>query len=257
MIKNAKLSAKKLILNKYKYLFVPSTIVMILNAIAYLFINVIITYMNWVDFSHFLQIVFLLCFIGLEFVCIPLSSVLLYKTIFNLDNGSNTNTVFSIKQMLSSDIIIKTIKVNLIPVFLRILVKTCSSKVFYYNRNYLSVAIIASWVDIFISYKFSAVNYFIALGDEHPIKKSFELTKKIFWEYLLLGLSFLGYVMLGAGIGVLLQYLIFGYYSADAYLPQLRVFISFDFGVGFFLTPYIFTAEYFWFKQKESNLRQI
>ncbi len=255
MIRNAKLSAKKMILNKYKYLFIPSTIVMILNAIAYLFINVIITYMNWVDFSHFLQIIFLLCFIGLEFVCIPLSSVLLYKTIFNLDNANNT--VFSIKQTLSSDIIIRTVKVNLIPVFLRILVKTCSSKVFYYNRNYLSVAIIASWVDIFISYKFSAVNYFIALGDEHPIKKSFELTKKIFWEYLLLGLSFLGYVMLGAGIGVLLQYLIFGYYSADAYLPQLRVFISFDFGVGFFLTPYIFTAEYFWFKQKESNLRQI
>lgn len=253
MIKNAKLSAKKLILNKYKYLFVPSTIVMILNAIAYLFINVIITYMNWVDFSHFLQIIFLLCFIGLEFVCIPLSSVLLYKTIFNLDNANNT--VFSIKQTLSSDIIIRTVKVNLIPVFLRILVKTCSSKVFYYNRNYLSVAIIASWVDIFISYKFSAANYFIARGDEHPIKKSFGLTKKIFWEYLLLGLSFLGYVMLGAGIGVLLQYLIFGYYSADAYLPQLRVFISFDFGVGFFLTPYIFTAEYFWFKQKESNLR--
>lgn len=255
MIKNAKLSAKKLILNKYKYLFIPSTIVMILNAIAYLFINVIITYMNWVDFSHFLQIIFLLCFIGLEFVCIPLSSVLLYKTIFNLDNANNT--VFSIKQTLSSDIIIRTVKVNLIPVFLRILVKTCPSKVFYYNRNYLSVAIISSWVGIFISYKFLAANYFIALGDEHPIKKSFELTKKIFGEYLLLGLSFLGYVMLGAGIGVLLQYLITGSPAYNLYLPQLQIFNSFGYGVGFFLTPYIFTTEYFWFKQKESNLRQI
>ena len=164
--------------------------------------------MNWVYFSHLLQIVFLLSFIVLEFVCIPLSSVLLYKTIFNLDYENNT--VFSIKQALSSDIIIKTVKVNLIPVFLRILVKTCSSKVFYYNRNYLSVAIISSWVGIFISYKFLAANYFIALGDEHPIQKSFGLTKRIFGEYLLLGLSFLGYVMLGAGIGVLLQCLITG-----------------------------------------------
>ena len=211
--------------------------------------------MNWVYFSHLLQIVFLLSFIVLEFVCIPLSSVLLYKTIFNLDYENNT--VFSIKQALSSDIIIKTVKVNLIPVFLRILVKTCSSKVFYYNRNYLSVAIISSWVGIFISYKFLAANYFIALGDEHPIQKSFGLTKRIFGEYLLLGLSFLGYVMLGAGIGVLLQYLITGSSAYNLYLLQLQIFNSFVYGVGFFLTPYIFTTEYFWFKQKESNLRQI
>ena len=211
--------------------------------------------MNWVYFSHLLQIVFLLSFIVLEFVCIPLSSVLLYKTIFNLDYENNT--VFSIKQALSSDIIIKTVKVNLIPVFLRMLVKTCSSKVFYYNRNYLSVAIISSWVGIFISYKFLAANYFIALGDEHPIQKSFGLTKRIFGEYLLLGLSFLGYVMLGAGIGVLLQYLITGSSAYNLYLPQLQIFNSFVYGVGFFLTPYIFTTEYFWFKQKESNLRQI
>ena len=120
-----------------------------------------------------------------------------------------------------------------------------------------AVAIISSWVGIFISYKFLAANYFIALGDEHPIKKSFELTKKIFGEYLLLGLSFLGYVMLGAGIGVLLQYLITGSPAYNLYLPQLQIFNSFGYGVGFFLTPYIFTTEYFWFKQKESNLRQI
>ena len=120
-----------------------------------------------------------------------------------------------------------------------------------------AVAIIPSWVGIFISYKFLAANYFIALGDEHPIQKSFGLTKRIFGEYLLLGLSFLGYVMLGAGIGVLLQYLITGSSAYNLYLPQLQIFNSFVYGVGFFLTPYILTTEYFWFKQKESSLRQI
>jgi len=250
MIKSAKGKAKKLIFTKYKCLLIPSTICMLLDAISFLFFNVIITYMYWDKFNLFFQLILLFSFIGLEFVCIPLFSVVLFKTIVCLDNTHEGCTDLSVKYLFSDIKTSKIIKADFLPRFLHFLIQACSTKMFYYNKNYLWVAIVASWINIFVSYKFFANDYFIACGDEHPIKKSFGLMKKSFLGYLLLGLSFIGYVILSAAIGILLQYLIVGYVSSKLYLPQWEVFKAFGFGVGFYLTPYIFTSKYFWIKQK-------
>ncbi|MCQ2440597.1 MAG: hypothetical protein MJ076_01710 [Clostridia bacterium] len=255
MIKEVKQNARNKIKKNFRYLIIPSTILMIFDAIAYIFINVIITKIYWHHFDILLQLIFLLCFMLLEFVCIPLSRVLLFKTIFNLDNTSKENTIFPIKQMLSSNTIVKTVLVNFLPILLRILVQTCATKIFYFNHNYKWVAIIASWVGIFVFYKFNAVNYYIAIESEHPIKCSFRLMKNIFGKYLLLGLSFIGYVMLAASIGVLLQYVFFGNFAKNLYVPQLRVFDSFGYGVGFYLTPYIYVSDYYFFNNLKDNLK--
>lgn len=180
MIKNAKENAKILIFKHFKSLFIPSIIIMLFNAIAYLFFNVIITYMYWEQYNHTVQVLLLICFMILEFVCMPFSTVAFFKTVYYLDRMSESDMKFSIKQTLSSEILSESVKGNLVPGLLCIVVYSCSTKVFYYNRNYTLIAIAASWIGIFISYKFFAVNYFVALGDKHPIKKSFELTKNFF-----------------------------------------------------------------------------
>jgi len=248
MIKNAKKNAKSLIKNHYKDLFVCSTIYMLLQAFDYLFFNVIISHLYWGNFNYLLQIVFLILFICLEFGVIPMALVVLFKKIFTLDNMENTNSKFLLRQLFTKATILKTVKSNFFPRFLRFLILFCSTKMFYYNQNYYLAGYVFSIVDIFVAYKFFAVDYFIAIGDEHPIKSSFKTMNRIFLKYILLFLSFIGYVMLIAIIGVLLQYLIIGYYSANVYLPQLRVFDSFGFGVGFYFIPYVFCTQYYWFK---------
>lgn len=246
MIKNAKKNAKALMKIHYKELFICSTIYMFLQALDYLFFNVIISYLYWENFNHLLQILFLICFIGLEFVFIPVSLVGLFKKIFSLDIIEGANSEFSVKQMFSKELILKIVKSDFIPRLLRFLVFSCSTKMFYYNQNYYLAGNIFSIINIFISYKFFAVDYFITIGNEHPIKNSFKTMNCIFLKYIGLFLSFLGYGMLIAAIGVVLQYLIIGYYSANVYLPQLNVFISFGFGVGFYSIPYIFCTQYYW-----------
>ncbi len=249
-IKNAKKEGKQLVLNKYKNLFVPAIIYMILFAIEYLFINVIISYMYWERFNPLCQIILLLIFVSIEFAFIPLSSVALFKTITCLEGKSEVIERIDVKKMFSSNSISKAIKINFLPMLLRMLVQTCSAKMFYYNKNYMWVAIVASWIDIFVSYKFFACNYFIAIGNDHPIKNSFNLMKKCFWKYILLIFSFIGYEILAGCIGILLQYLITGGIAKNLYMPQLKVFNSFGYGVGFFLIPYSFSSYYFWIKQK-------
>ncbi len=257
MFKQLKNSARKIVLSHhYIDILIPSILYMLCNAMLYVLLNIVIGFYIWPDLTLLVQILAILLLMTIEFICIPLSLTWIYRMSILAENGENHIFKESFKFMFSPTILKSLLIINAIPRLLHLVIKMASSYHFYFriDINNDLILLIVSLSGIVLDYKLFASNYILALSGRSASKVvifSWKIMKKRFGQYLLWGVSFIGWIALIALIRVILEVIVTGdvYSSLKNYnLPCLDILQSFGFGIDLYLIPYMYLTKSMYLK---------
>ena len=255
MFTEIKKVARKTLFQNYKFLIIPSLLFMVSNFAKQIILNYYTSLFWWDDLTYLSKLGALLSFVFFEFVMIPISLALLYKSII-LVTVSSTNFRKDMRNFINAFNMKKIILINLIPRFTASFLDVNRSKISAFNIFKIDgmQLIILSIAAFFISYKFYASNYYFALTEstvKQTIKASFKIMSKNILKWFLLWLSFITWIFLQVVVALVLK-LIFGG-GLNAYTPFIDSLGSFGSGIDLYLIPYFYLTIY-GFLQKESAI---
>lgn len=244
LFRDIKKQSRKILFENYKYLVLPALLLSFLNALKHLILNYLTIFPVWLNFSFLLRAVILLLFLLIEFVGIPISFALLFKTSICLINGES-DLKTPIKKFLNLVNIRKIVLINLIPRLFAFISDINGAKTS--SLNYLkldsTISLIITLVGVIVSYKLFASDYYFASTEcsvFDSLKTSCKIMKGKFGRYILLYFTFAIWGIAIGAVHILAKIVICGH-SANAYTPFLDVFaISFGYGINLFLIPYMY-----------------
>ena len=258
MFKEIKEEARKMLFQNHKFLIIPSLLFMVSNFANQIILNYFTSLFWWSDLSDLSRLAALLFFVFFEFVMVPFSLALLYKSII-LVTVSSTNFRKDLRNFINASSIKRIILINLIPRFTASFLDVNRSKISAFNIFKIDgwPLILLSIIAFFISYKFYACNYYFALTEatvKQTISESFKIMRKNLLKWILLSLSFIAWIFLEVVIVISLK-LIFGG-GLNAYTPFIdSLGLSFGYGVDLYLIPYLYLTIY-GFLKKQSAISQ-
>ncbi len=248
MLKKIKSDARRVLFKNYKFLFVPALVFMTVSFLKELTLKYFSNQLVWCDYPVFLQVFVVLLFLTLEIIAVPVTIALLYRAVIIAKNGDDRK-ISQLKQFINTINIKKIVLINLVP---RILAVFCDG-----NEDNLSIfnlfdirgisLIILSAVSTVVTLMFVAANYLFALNEgsvKETIVESFRLMKRSVFSFILLYLSFVGWILLEALIFFVIKGAVCGFTPnlVNVYTPVLDSFLSFGFGVDFYLLPYMYLS---------------
>lgn len=257
MFKEIKAEARKTLFQNYKFLIIPSLLFMVSNFTNKIILNYFTSLFWWSDLTDFSRLVALLSFVFFEFVMVPFSLALLYKSII-LVTKSLTNSKEHLRSFINLSNAKRIILINFLPRLTASFLDVNGSKISAFNIFKIDglPLILLSIVAFFISYKFYACNYYFALTEasvKQTISASFKIMRKNLLKWILLSLSFIGWIFLQVAIALLIK-LIFGG-GLKAYTPFTDSLGSFGYGVDLYFIPYLYLTIYGFLKEQSAILQ--
>lgn len=252
MFKKYKSYSKKILFKNYFYLIVPSFFLMASKFAVKIISNYFTGKFYWSSRSDFYRLVIFLIFLVLEFIVTPLFIATLLKAIDCLKNNV-TDCKEKIIKFISFSNLKKIIAIN-IPLSLMVTysdVSNANISAFNFIEINPLLSVLLMILYIIVYYKFFACNYYFALTEatvKTTYKYSFKIMNNIFGKTVLFFISFIGWDLLIVIIYIALKTVITGSaitdfsYLNSAYTPILNSFMSFGFGVNFYLIPYRYLA---------------
>lgn len=248
MFKRFKKEARSALIRNYKFFIIPVLFYILSKMAGYLILQIPMTIYMWHQLSDAMRFLFFALFLILEFVCVPISVVILFRvsiTIFNENAAQKEN---SVKRLLNLRNIIKIFAINFLPrlVFLIGDISSYGNTQFNIHlRPGKPFLLVISIISIYTSYKALFSNYHTALKTssiKDTLIFSFKTMNKKGWKILLLSLSFIPWFLLEAVVFVLIKSLIVGDLHSinNSYTPFIDVFKYCGFGVDFYFLPYFY-----------------
>ena len=244
MIRQIKSQALNTLLENYRAIIIPAVILIFSQFASSLILNYFTNLFDWYDRGGLYRITVLFFFVLFEFFITPAATVLIYKTAI-IAGGDIAERRSKPLKLLNAANIMKIAAVNFIPRLLLLSASVNSHKVSAFNVFRLDglPLILLSAAAFFINYKFYACNYCFALTESSvrkTVAASFSVMRGNFLKWVILQLSFAGWLLLQTGIHLLVRMLFGG--GLNSYMPFIDSFASFGYGLGLFVIPYFYLA---------------
>lgn len=261
MLKECHKQGVSILKQSYKYLFFPTFFIMLFNAYIYFIINIVGNIRVWEGLNSALKTTLIFILIVVEFVGLPLASVVFFKLIF-LCKESNINVLSGIKSFLCPKNIQRIIAINFIPMLIGFVVDISGSaslsvfNMFIWDSSYIPS--ILKVINIYINYKFFLCNYHFALAGsstKETIYISFKTMNLKALKCLFLSLLVLPWMLLNILINFLVRYTVafvkaeikseyFNIENIGYDMPIVDLLNVFWFGFGFFVIPYAYAISF-------------
>lgn len=266
MFRTVKKQAKTLLKSNYKSLFLPTLIFMTLNAFVYLITDWIGSFYIWPDLNGIFKAFFVVLYLSIQLVFIPLVTVMIYKICDIIVKGGAVGV--ALKEFFTKDLIKRAILLNLIPRVLALIevdfrISTMSVFTLFGLGSMLKfISPVLILIIYYFYYKFLICNCYLVVNNSsvrNAMSFSFKKSKVIFIKYIGFELSFSLWYLLSILIYIILQVihcrdmLYLGFEAViTSKVYYIEVFNSFWYGLGFYVLPYMFLAT-FLFIQKETD----
>lgn len=246
MFKGLKKEARSTLIRNYKCFIIPALFYIFTKMAGYLILQIPMAIYMWHQLSEGVRFLFFALFLILEFICVPLSVVMLFRASINAFNKDSAEKKNSLKELLNVHNLIKIFVINFLPrlVFLIGDISSYGNTQFNIHlRPGKPFLLVISIISIYTSYKALFSNYHTALKTssiKDTLIFSFKTMNKKGWKILLLSLSFIPWFLLEAVVFVLIKSLIVGDLHSinNSYTPFIDVFKYCGFGIDLFFLPY-------------------
>ena len=240
MIKQIKSEARRTLAYNYKLLIIPTLMLMVSDFAIATILNYFTNIIWWSGKTDLTRLLILLIFVFFEFFMNPVSLALLYKVIITVVEDS-TVCKKKIRNFISVTNMYRIVIINFIPRFISFFAQVNNYKFSVLNLFKLDgiPLILVSIISTFISYKFFACNYYFSLTEatvKQTLSDSFKIMSKNFFKWILLLLTFSGWIALELAIYIIIK-MTFGD-GLQTFTPIIDSLVSSGYGVGLYLTPY-------------------